>query len=109
MERSGHLTKDGVRSYERTSSAQLKTLCRTLAASVPSTENTATFNCKGRKLIFNPFTDNCAILRRTNSPTKPQTEGKKPPEAVNDVMKQLNFQGMTDCTFNISLNYSKST
>ena len=63
MERSGHLTKDGVRSYETTSSAQLKTLCRTLAASVPSTENTATLTAKEESLSL------------TNPPLEPQKVG----------------------------------
>lgn len=98
MERSGHLTKDGVRSYERTSSEQFKTLCRTLAASVPSTEHTATLTAKEESLSstnppLGPQKVGCDVQHSfsTNSPTKPQTEGKKPPEAVNDVMKQLNF------------------
>ena len=35
MERSGHLTKEGLRSYERTSSEQLQSVCKTLASFVP--------------------------------------------------------------------------
>ena len=35
MERSGYLSKEGLRTYERTSVQQVKTTCSTLAASVP--------------------------------------------------------------------------
>lgn len=36
MERSGHLSKQGVRSYERTSTEQIQSICKTLAANVPN-------------------------------------------------------------------------
>ena len=80
MERSGHISKDGVRSYEK----QVKSVCTILA---PINENTV-----------DSQENNQDFLR-----SEPQTTDIKP-ISVLELLKPLNFQQVTGCTFNISLN-----
>ena len=86
MERSGHLSKEGVRSYERTSTEQIQSICKTLVA---------------------PLHDSKEKLPELLGPSREKLPELPGPPNTNEALKQLNFQGMSGCTFNINLNYSK--
>ena len=46
MERSGHLSKEGVRSYERTSTEQIQSICKTLVAPLHDSKERITWSFK---------------------------------------------------------------
>ena len=85
MERSGHLSTEGVRSYERTSAEQTKKLCDTLSGviSEPSTSTSS------------------GVVEEKPAET---SEAESDASAV---MRQLNFQGMSSCNFTFNFNYKK--
>ena len=85
MERSGHLSTEGVRSYEQTSAEQMKKLCDTLSG----------------------------VISETSTSTSSGVVEEKPAETseaesdASAVMRQLNFQGMSSCNFTFNFNYKK--
>ena len=93
MERSGHLTKEGVRSYQQTSFEQVKQVSPTLAQFVPS-----------GSLKEN---DACALNSAVSS--SDHTEVDMPPKSgakpVDDALKALQFQAVHGGTFNIHVNF----
>ena len=86
MERSGHLSKEGVRSYERTSTEQIQSICKTLAATVPN----------------NSTVSDAAAAPEQHCDTK-EASSK---QTCTDALKHLNFEGVSGCTFNINVNYN---
>ena len=107
MERSGHISREGVTSYERTTPAQQKAVCKMLS-NVPEKPS--------------PSADGIPLpevhsLDATSShshppPTIKQEDAIDTPTAVDiptavqenasDIMKKLQFSNMTSCTFNIN-------
>ena len=130
MERSGHLSKEGVRSYERTSSEQVRSLCETLATGIPLDMPSLTMveSVNVAEVSFDHhFKNSCQMLANSNTGTVPNAmpstyestsstaldssikENVDPAnlEKVKDTFKQLNFQSMQDCTFNFTFSFSK--
>ena len=85
MERSGHLLKEGLRSYERTSVQQLKKAC---CATVPKKEK--------------ENDENQANMKQPQV-TVPQDDTNKPANSPADYLKTLNFQAVHGGVFNINL------
>lgn len=130
MERSGHLSKEGLRSYERTSAQQVKSLCNILspklgtAATVPQvsqqhvTENGSDNkeNCaeisQVKQLTEDAGTEddsnnkeNCAEVKQLTEDVGSDKKANNPQLAgVPNFLKPLNFQQVTRCTLNIHLN-----
>ena len=74
MERSGHLSKDGVRSYERTSSEQVRSLCETLATGIPLDIPSLTMveSVNVAEVSFdNHFENSCQMLANSITGTVP--------------------------------------
>ena len=103
MERSGHLSREGVASYERTTPAQQLQMCKTLL--LPN---------------INPPTpvDIKPLASEIDMEKKPDPTATSPPlmadpadsavkqETVtdpSDIMKHFKFSNLTSCTFNISM------
>ena len=91
MERSGHLSRDGIASYERTTPEQQKAVCSTLtsALSVPPLIP---------KSAFSPFT----LEGKQEDDTLCGVQEEKKEQEDVDLMKKLQFSNMTSCTFNIT-------
>ena len=89
MERSGHLSKEGLKSYERTSVQQLKEAC---CATVPKKEKENDENQANMKPI------ECKP-----QVTVPQDDTNKPANSPADYLKTLNFQAVHGGAFNINL------
>ena len=86
IERSGHLSKEGLRSYERTSVPQIQTACKA----------TVTSKQKGND-------ENQANLPLE---CKPPIESL-PPIPPSDALKTLNFQTVHGGVFNINLHINQ--
>ena len=95
MERSGHLSKEGVRSYERTSSKQIQSICKTLCAS--TVENSE--DCSKENAIPQQHFDSPSSKAKINRDSDEETKTKE----ASDALKQMNFQGLSGCTFNINM------
>lgn len=104
MERSGHLTKEGLRSYEHTSSLQAQSVCNVLAKSVPIEGSSMEHNCEDTnelKTIQNNEENDSADMK--------ENDGNKanilPPPTIaeNPLKGRLSFENMSGCTFNINL------
>ena len=96
MERSGHLTKEGVRSYERTTNDQIKDVSHTLSSTVlPDTTLSST------------LPDAELLTSDENKARQGGISIKSKKDEIGEVMKHVNFQSMTDCTFNINLNFNQ--
>ena len=94
MERSGHLSKEGLRSYERTSVHQIKSACD---ATVPSKQK----ENDGKQA-------NLPIERKPEITQHVVNAGNQPPAiAPNDVLKTLNFQAVHGGIFNINLHINQ--
>lgn len=114
MERSGHLPKEGLRSYEHTSTAQIQSACEVLSACIPKTAAVNPGDTKNK-------TENNLPNTSISKPSLPTSETQlqiPKAESENDInqanllgndpgLKPLNFQGMTGCTFHIHVNYKK--
>ena len=87
MERSGHLSKEGVRSYERTTTQQIQSICKTLSTPAGTT-----------------YEGDAKPTDDSNQQIK--VEDTKPVKEESDPLRQMNFQGLTGCTFNINM-YNK--
>lgn len=129
MERSGHLSKEGVRSYERMSSEQVRSLCETLATGIPLDMPFLTMveSVNVAEVSFDHhFEKSCQMLANSNTGTVPNAmpsayesmgstaldssikENVDPAnlEKVKDTFKQLNFQSVRDCTLNFTFSFS---
>ena len=80
MERSGHLSKDGMMCYQRSTEAQQKAVCVSLAKPAVKSKTE---------------TGECAASASRDSDVKPE-------ENAEEVMKRLAFSNLTNCTFNFS-------
>lgn len=89
MERSGHLSKEGLRSYERTSGKQVKEAC---SATVKSKEKENDEN------MANVTESKPDVFLKQNETTN------KPAISPSDYLKTLNFQAVHGGVFNINLN-----
>ena len=95
MERSGHLSKEGVRSYERMSSKQIQSICKTLSAStVENSEDSSKENAIPQHCFDSP-----SSKAKINQDSDEETKTKE----ASDTLKQMNFQGLSGCTFNINM------
>ena len=90
--RSGHLTKEGLASYEWTTAQQQKAVCKVL--------NDA--NCRVQDESKPPA--NCP--KSCNQDQTPQVQDVQAVEEIpeSELMKKLQFHGMQGCTFNINVN-----
>ena len=107
MERSGHLSRDGVMSYERTTTAQQKALCATLSGSSCSKMSPGV-------MPFSFFPDAVKQEEGSDIGTGVKQEDSVDPESKqeaafpsdidpgDELLKKLQFTNMTSCTFNIS-------
>lgn len=97
MERSGHLSKEGLVPYERTTAQQQKAVCKVLAdASCSSRVNSNPPKC--------PEITDIDQQKQSLVDVKPPVEAfEKKPAVGNELMKNLQFQNMQSCTFNINV------
>ena len=112
MERSGHLSREGVNSYEHTTSAQQKAVCSTLSTG-PSYGHPPTLPIPSPHFVEDPFKmpldlidfvldeNQAADNFKENPCITPPLPDKKDDGAL-DIMKKLQFNNMTNCTLNIN-------
>ena len=112
MERSGHLSREGVNSYEHTTSAQQKAVCSTLSTG-PSYGHPPTLPIPSPHFVEDPFKmpldlidfvldeNQAADNFKENPCITPPFPDKKDDGAL-DIMKKLQFNNMTNCTLNIN-------
>ena len=115
MERSGHLSKEGLRSYERTTTEQVQSICKTPVASLPEAEesppcpeklpelpgpSSGSLPCPKELPKLSGPSGSLPCPKELHGPTAAQPD-------TNDALKQLNFQGISGCTFTINVNYNK--
>ena len=98
MERSGHLSKEGLRSYERTTTEQVQSICKTPVASLPEAEESPP--CPEKLPELSGPSGSLPCPKELHGPIAAQPD-------TNDGLKQLNFQGISGCTFTINVNYNK--
>ena len=84
MERSGHLSVSGVRSYERTTSMQLKQVSDVLSGQAESVQ---------QRMPLKELS--------SNDDTSQETKQER------DLMKQFSFEQVHGCTFNFSFTSGK--
>ena len=103
MERSGHLSKEGLRTYEHTSETQHMSVCQVLSSSIRVNQSQPNVTTAEEDSM------QCELYDKENSI---QVDGKPPKASVHepssiDALKPLNFQTVTGCTINISFNMNK--
>ena len=115
MERSGHLSRDGVMSYERTTAAQQKALCATLSGSSSSNSINPNVALAAMKQEGPPESTSSTYqpnpVKQEGGPEhacvkREELDARAPGDTkqADDLLKKLQFNHMTGCTFNISLN-----
>jgi hypothetical protein len=95
MERSGHYSKEELRSYERTSTKQVKSLCDTLTASVAPENPSINNSFNEAQAMVNVFTSSNGNICTTSMPTDEVPKDKKmseKPAEVPKLMKPLSLQ-----------------
>lgn len=103
MERSGHLSTSGVRSYERTSDFQKKSVSDALSSST-----SMGFQSRKPLNVINSTTDSLNETVKTEdvdgASSSAHWENKENVARVSDVMKQFSFGNLDACTFNFNFN-----
>lgn len=107
MERSGHLSKEGLRTYEHTSETQHLSVCQVLSKSIRVDEESPPLN----ETIGEENDTQChESYDKENIPidSKPsKLTNIQDPSSIGDALKPLNFETLTGCTINISFNVNK--
>jgi hypothetical protein len=74
----------------------------------PSIDNASACNAVAEKKNSNPqetsISDPASSINNATSTCNAELQNSSSDKA-SDILKQLNFQGMSECTFNISLNF----
>ena len=114
MEQSGHLSKEGVRSYERTTAAQQKDVSDSLS-DITSSSRVNSSRSDALAVVPHPRSDTLPVVPQATVPGQhdpweghnelfsavpdPSTSIAK----LNTVQKNIQFQNMQGCTFNFSI------
>ena len=91
MERSGHLSREGLASYERTTPAQQKAVCKTLSTAAET-----------KPLPMDKIKTEDSVSECTTPKTSPLKQEDNNPL---DMMKKMQFSHLSGCTFNINFKY----